>query len=307
MTNITNIAVLGAGNLGAQIAMFAAYHGKDVVSYDINDDALKAAQGRFDAIGKKYLEDLSDATEEKVAEGRARLTQSADLAEAVKNADLVIEAIPENPQLKHDTFQKLSTMLQDHAIIATNSSTLRPSDFAEDTGRPDKFLAMHFANNIHVMNVVEVMMTPKTSPETFQTCLEASPEIGMRPVPLKKEQPGYVINTLLVPWLNSGTLLWTRGVADVATVEAVASVITGGHLFTPFHLFDIVGFGVAYNISLMHPEDPTQVEMAKRLKWGMDHGYLGVETGKGFYNYDENGQATGLTELATREWETEVD
>lgn len=105
MTNVTNITVLGAGNLGAQIAMFAAYNGKNVVSYDINDDALKAAQGRFDAIGKKYLEDLSDATEEKVAEGRARLIQSADLAGAVKNADLVIEAIPENPQLKHDTFQ----------------------------------------------------------------------------------------------------------------------------------------------------------------------------------------------------------
>lgn len=307
MTDIKNVTVLGAGNLGAQIAMFAAYNGKNVISYDINDDALKAAAGRFDTIGKNYLNDLEDATEEKVSETRSRLTQTADLAEAAKDADLIIEAVPENTDIKNETYSKLAELMPEKTILATNSSTLRPSDFAELTGRPDKYLAMHFANNIHLVNIVEVMPTAKTDPEIFRTAVDVAPEIGMVPIELNKEHPGYVINTLLIPWLNSGALLWTRNITDVETIEKVASTITRGDMFTPFYIFDRIGFGVAYHITANNKDNPDSQEMARRLKWGLDNGYVGTESGKGFYTYDADGNRTGLSDFATRDWSTESD
>ncbi|NIH72615.1 3-hydroxyacyl-CoA dehydrogenase [Auritidibacter ignavus] len=305
MSDVQNLTVLGAGNLGAQIAMFAAYNGKNVVSYDINDDALKAAEGRFENIAKKYRQYFTDQPEEKITEGRQRITQTADLAEAVKDADLIIEAVPEKTEIKNDLYGKLAELLPEKTIVATNTSTFRPSDFAELTGRPEKYLAMHFANDIHKQNIVEIMPTGQTDPEVFKTAVEAAEEFGMVPIELNKEHPGYVINTLFVPWLENGAKLWTRGITDVATVEKVARIITEGDRFTPFRLFDVVGFGVSYAIESNKTDDEDSQEMARRLKWALDNDYLGVENGKGFYLYDDNGEPTGLSELATRDWSSE--
>lgn len=304
MTEIKSVAVLGAGNLGAQIAFRAAYFGYPTISYDINDEALEAAAKRFENIGKNYLRDLEDATEEKVQAALDNLTQTTDMAEVGKNSDFVIEAVPERLDIKQDTYSKLADHLKENAIIVSNSSSLLPSDMAEYTGRADKFMAFHFANGIHLLNIVEMMPHAGTSDETYKAVEEFAPKMGMKPIKLYKEQPGYVINTLLIPWLEAGAELWVKGVAPIAVIDGAAGPLTHSedHQFAPFRLYDKVGFGVAYAI-LSQKDDPVFKEFARRLKEDfIDKGLLGLETHHGFYLYDENGKVTGLSDEAKKEY-----
>lgn len=302
MTEIKKVTVLGAGNLGAQIAFRTAFFGFDTVSYDISEAALEGARGRFDAIAANYVRDLGDVTEEHTAVARKHLTQSCDLAEAIADADLVIEAVPEMLSLKQETYSKMADHLKESAIVVSNSSTLLPSDMAEFTGRPEKFMSYHFANGIHKMNIVELMPHPGTAEETYDSVLAFAPKMGMVPIQLRKEQPGYIINSLLVPWLQSGAQLWVKGIADIATIDGTAAGITRSEnqTFAPFRLYDTVGFGVAYALG-SQSENPVQREFARRLKEDfIDRGYLGVETRRGFYIYDENLNPTGLSDEAKK-------
>lgn len=302
MTNIKKVAVLGAGNLGAQIAFRVAFHGIDTVSYDINEEALEGARGRFAAIAQNYVRDLDEVTEEQTKAAISHITQSTDLAAAVKDVDLVIEAVPEVLKIKQDTYAKLADSLKPEAIVVSNSSTLLPSDMAPFTGRPEKFMSYHFANNIHRRNIVELMPHPGTADETYETILEFAPEMGMVPIQLRKEQPGYIINSLLVPWLHAAASLWVNGIADIETIDKTAAAITlsKNAQFAPFRVYDTVGFGVAYAIA-SNSEDPDQQAFTRRLKEDfIDKGFLGVETRHGFYLYDEDGKPTGLSDEAKR-------
>ena len=204
MTALRNITVLGTGVLGSQIAYQTAYRGFDVVAYDIDDAALEAAKQRFAALADTYVaEGVEGAADGKAEEALGRITCSADLGEAVAKADLVIEAIPENLEIKRATYERLAALAPEHTIFATNSSTLLPSDLAPFTGRADRFLALHFANRVWVHNTAEVMGTEATSPEVFQAVVEFAGQIGMVPIEIKKEKAGYLLNSLLVPFLQA--------------------------------------------------------------------------------------------------------
>ncbi|MDY6050351.1 MAG: 3-hydroxyacyl-CoA dehydrogenase [Corynebacterium sp.] len=299
-SSFNTVTVLGAGNLGTQIAFRVAYFGYTVISYDIDDAALAAAAGRFDAIAERYAAEVDGATPEKLAAARANITQTADLVAAVATTDLVIEAVPENLELKKSIYAKIGAAAPAHTVFLTNSSSLPPSAMAESTGRPDKFMAFHFANGIHRISVVEVMPTPSTAQETYDAVAEFAPTMGMHPILLHKEQPGYIINTLLIPWLDAAAHLWVKGVADVATVDSTAAMVTGSPQFSPFRVYDTVGFGVAYAISSQSP-DPVIQKFAAILKERfIDQGKVGVETHEGFYHYGADGQPTGLTEAAKK-------
>lgn len=304
MSTFTNVTVLGAGNLGAQIAFRAAFYGFNVTSYDINDEALEAARGRFDQIAQNYVRDLDDVSVEQTDKAKENLHQTSSLEDAVKDADLVIEAIPEKLSLKQETYGKLKDFLKPDTIVVSNSSTLLPSQMAEFTGRPDKFMNFHLANNVHLINPVELMGHEGTSEQTYEKVRDFAPKMGLDPIEVKKEQPGYVVNSLLIPWLNAGLDLWVRGVADVPTIDKTAYKITNsrGEVFNPFRLLDLVGFGVAYALN-SESDDPVKREVARRLKEDfMDKGHLGLETRHGFYLYDENGQPTGYSEEALKEY-----
>ena len=153
-TPLSRVTVLGTGVLGAQIAFQAAYTGSDVVAYDIGDEQIAVARARFDGLAATYLtpQGLPGATEESTQEALRRVTFSTDLAEAVADADLVVEAVPESLELKRDLYARLAPLLPERTVLATNSSTLLPSDLVDATGRPEKFLALHFANLIWVNN-----------------------------------------------------------------------------------------------------------------------------------------------------------
>lgn len=287
MTNIRKVTVLGTGVLGSQIAFQAAYCGFEVTAFDINEQALDMAKQRFVRLVEAYKADnypgAAEGQGEKAAES---IGLTMDLAEAVADADLVIEAVPETVDIKKSTYENLAKVAPEKTIFVTNSSTMLPSTFMEFTGRPEKFLALHFANNIWRLNTAEVMGTSKTSPEIFDTIVEFAEEIKMVPIKVLKEQPGYVLNSLLVPFLNAGAGLLVKGVADPETIDKTWRIATGAPL-GPFQIYDVVGLNTAYNISAANPSPESQA-FAKMLKEQyIDQGKFGRATGAGFYNYND--------------------
>lgn len=284
-----NVTVAGSGVLGYQIAFQSAFHGFHVTVYDINDEILEKAKAKFDMLSDAFKKDLN-ATSEQLAAAKSRLSYQSDLAEAVKDADLLIEAVPENPQIKIDFYHKLAKVAPAKTIFASNSSTLLPSQFAHETGRPERFLALHFANEIWKHNTAEIMGHPQTAPEAFNAVVAFAKNIGMVALPLHKEQPGYIVNSLLVPLLGAGLDLLVKGVADVETVDKTWMVATGAPV-GPFGILDVVGITTAYNINKMAADatqDPTKQKVVAYLKEHfIDKGKLGVATGSGFYDYPD--------------------
>jgi len=163
-----------------------------------------------------------------------------------------------------------------------------PSQFAESTGRPKQFAALHFANEIWKHNTAEIMGHPDTDAEVFDTLVAFAKSIGMVALPLHKEQPGYIVNSLLVPLLGAGLALLVKGVADVETIDKTWMVATGAPT-GPFGILDIVGITTAYNINKMEAEktgDLNKQKIVDYLKENfIDPGKLGVASGEGFYTY----------------------
>ncbi|MGF2614234.1 3-hydroxyacyl-CoA dehydrogenase [Rossellomorea vietnamensis] len=285
--NYKNITVAGSGVLGSQIAFQTAFHGFNVSVYDINDEALEKAKDRVINLKPRYQEDLG-ASQEDVDAAFDRMSFYSDLGKAVEDADLVIEAVPEVVKIKTEFYEKLGSAAPEKTIFATNSSTLLPSQFAKATGRPEKFLALHFANEIWTNNTAEVMGHPGTDKNVFEDLLKFAKAIGMVALPLYKEQPGYILNSLLVPFLEAGQMLLVKDVSDAHTIDKTWMIATGAPK-GPFAILDIVGITTAYNISSAKAEATGSEEFAKlaaMLKTEfIDKGKLGRETGEGFYTY----------------------
>lgn len=296
-TEFTTVTVLGGGVLGSQIAMQAAYHGKDVTIYDPFQESIDKLPARWAWMRKGYSEDLADFTEEKFEEAVARIKATTDLEEAVSDVDIIIEAVPENLELKRETWAKVGKLADERTVLATNTSSLLPSLFAESTGAPERFLAIHYANRIWKQNLAEVMETPKTDQAFVEKALTYAKETGMVPAHVKKETPGYFLNSLLIPWLNAGSDLYMNGVGSPEDIDNAWKLGTG-FARGPFEVYDVVGFHVASNIASMS-EDETRQRFGKKLKEAIDAGFSGVADGKGFYNYDENGKPVSPNEFFT--------
>lgn len=281
------ITVAGSGVLGSQIAFQSAFHGFNVTIYDINDEALQSAKEKINILKGRYQKDLN-ASQEQVDAAFGRISYYSDLAKAAADADLLIEAIPEIVPIKTEFYQKLSKVAPEKTVFATNSSTLLPSQFAEATGRPEKFLALHFANEIWINNTAEIMKHPGTDMKVFDQVVDFAKAIGMVALPLHKEQPGYILNSLLVPLLDAAELLLSREVADVETIDKTWMIATGAPK-GPFAILDVVGITTSYNIVKAKAEatgNPEFKKLAELLKTEyVDKGKLGVATGEGFYKY----------------------
>lgn len=285
--NLKNITIAGSGVLGYQIAFQTAFHGFNVTVYDINDEVLEKAKTKFTVLSEAFKADLN-ATQQQLEETSSRLSYNSNLEEAVKDADLLIEAVPENPLIKNDFYEKLAKVAPEKTIFATNTSTRLPSEFAEATKRPEKFIALHFANEIWKHNTAEIMGHPKTDSDVFDTVVAFAKAIGMIALPLYKEQPGYILNSLLVPLLSAATNLLVKGVSDVETIDKTWMAATGAPV-GPFGILDVVGITTAYNINKIaadETQDPLKIKAVALLKEQfIDKGKLGVATGEGFYKY----------------------
>ncbi|MCT2287676.1 3-hydroxyacyl-CoA dehydrogenase [Corynebacterium sanguinis] len=305
MTNARKISVLGAGNLGAQIAYRAAFYGHDVTAYDISDDAISAAKERVSKVADNYVRDLDDVSEDKAQAALENLSYTTSLEEAAQDADYIIEAVPENLDIKKDTYTKLAEFLPEKTVLLTNTSTLLPSDFKDATGRTDKFLAYHFANNIHIANVVEVMPTADTDEDVVDEVVAFAETMGMQPLRLHREHAKYIINSFYSTWVDQARDMWVLGVTDIETLDKVASMIAGSKQLAPFLAQDNTGLNVAYEITKNRAVtgDPLAKEFNRRLKEEfIDKGNIGRESGEGFYVYDKDGNPVGLSEAAKKDY-----
>jgi 3-hydroxyacyl-CoA dehydrogenase len=283
-SDITSVTVLGTGVLGSQIAYQAAYSGFDVTAYDISDEILESAKLRLEKLARSYEEETEGAGG-RTAAALARIAYSSDLAEAAQDADLVIEAVPERLDLKRDVYTKLGKAAPGRTIFATNSSTLLPSAMADFTGRPERFLALHFADPIRITNFAEVMGHAGTDSSVYQAVVDFARRIGMEPIELTREQPGYVLNSLLVPFVRAGLELLVEGVADPETIDKVWRIFARAPE-GPFQMIDRIGLNTAFNVSALGDEKAQAI--ARYLKEHyIDHGKLGVATGEGFYTYPD--------------------
>lgn len=284
--NIKNVTVAGTGVLGSQIAFQTAFKGFNVSAYDINDEALEKAKERFKVLKGRYVAD-NYGTREEVDAAYKRISLFTDLGKAVENADLVIEAVPELLDIKHDFYKKLAAVAKADTIFASNSSTMIPSQIVDYTGRPEKYLHLHFANEIWKLNIAEIMKHEKTDPEVFDEVIEFAKAIAMVPIPIHKEQPGYVLNTLLVPFLKAAMQLAADEIADPKVVDKTWMISTGAPI-GPFAFLDIIGPNTPYNLYKAWGDEGDELS-AKVAKWikteYLDKGKMGTSNGKGVYTY----------------------
>lgn len=285
---LKNITVLGAGVLGGQIAWHSAFRGKSVVVYDLHEEGLEQCRISQQTYAHIYRQDLN-ASDGDIEATQAGLSFTTDLAMAVANADLVIEVVPEIPEVKIDVYQQLAKHLPPHTLIATNSSTLLPSQFAEATGRPEKYCALHFANLIWSMNVGEIMAHPTTADATLTAVTRFAIEIGMVPIPVQKEQNGYVLNTMLVALLNAAQTLVTNGVSTPEYIDRTYMILNRGCSLGPCGIIDVVGMNSAYNILSYWANEKKDEQMLRNAQYVkenlLDKGLMGLQTGEGYYKY----------------------
>ena len=287
-SNLDRLTVLGAGVLGGQIAWHSSFKGKTVTLYDPFPEALEKARAAQEIYAQIYKDQLG-ASDADIQATRARLTCSGSLKAAVADADLVIEAVPEVPDIKNKVYQDMASLLKPHTLIATNSSTLLPRDFAEATGRPAKYCAMHFANLIWALNLVEIMAHPGTSRETLTAATHFAIEIGQVPIPVQKEQNGYLLNTWLVPLLTSSMTLVANGVATPEDVDRTFMIVNRGCKMGPFGTLDVIGMKTAYDVSLYWGTVNNDAQMLTNAAYVKEHfldkGLQGMMGGEGFYKY----------------------
>ncbi|MFE2491554.1 3-hydroxyacyl-CoA dehydrogenase [Streptomyces mirabilis] len=288
MSRLDKVTVLGSGVLGGQIAWHSAFKGKTVAVYDIAPDAIercRAAHGHYAAI---YLSDVG-ADNADIAATREHLTYSTDLAAAVAQADLVIEAVPEIPEVKSAVYKEMAGLLPPATLVATNSSTLLPRDFASATGRPEKFCALHFSTSLWAMNFAEIMAHPGTAAQTLTEVTEFAVEIGMLPIPVRKEHNGYVVNTWLVPFLNAAQTLVTNGIARPEDVDR--TFLFTGAKFGPLGMMDMIGMKTAHDVLSHWGRESGDAQMSANADYiktnFLDRGRLGVQTGSGYYDYPD--------------------
>lgn len=311
---IQKVAVAGGGTLGSQIAFQAAYKGFPVSIWLRSEASIGRAEPKLEHLVKVYkktleamktnpsaycrgLADSADVSVQKldtliqqadIALSRIALQTSEEEVFGSFAPDLVIEAIAEVLSEKEAFYRKVCPLLPAKTIIATNSSTLIPSDMAGCVDRPDRFLAMHFANEIWRNNTAEIMGSEKTDAETFRDAVSFARSIGMIPLELKKEQRGYLLNSMLVPFLDAAQALLANGVADPQTIDMAWKLGTGAPL-GPFQILDIVGLKTAYNIVMEDPQakdaHTTAGKIAAILREHIEAGHTGVNTGEGFYKY----------------------
>lgn len=287
-SSLDRVTVLGAGVLGAQIAFHCAFRGKQVVQYDLHADALKrarAAHTHFEGVYRKRF-GLDDAA---LSALKGRLRYTTDLADAAGEADLVIESVPEVPAIKTQVYQQLAPLLPAHTLVATNSSTLLPRDFADATGRPERYCSLHFANLLWSLNLVEIMGHPTVASDTLLRATQFAIEIGMVPIPVGKEQNGYVLNTWLVSLMTSTLGLVVDGVCTPEDVDRTFLIANRPARVGPFGMADLVGMRTIYNILRHWGEERDDDAMRRGAEYVrenyLDKGYLGTSTGRGFYRY----------------------
>lgn len=283
MAEIRKVAVLGCGLMGSGIAEVAARAGYETWVREVNDElcergyaSIKRSLDR--AVQKGKLEE--GARDETLA--RLRMTTAL---EDLHDADIVIEAVTENLDLKNEMFRTLDKVCAPETIFASNTSSLTIADMAAATDRPDRMVGLHFFNPVPVMKLVEVVRTIATSEDAFRTAYDFARSLGKEPI-VAKDTSGFIVNRLLVPYMLDAIRALEAGVGTIEDIDK-GMVLGTGYPMGPFTLSDFVGNDTLYRIAEIMFDEFRETRFAPPplLKRMISMGYYGRKSGKGFYDY----------------------
>lgn len=280
---IERVAVLGAGQMGAGIAQVSACAGYEVVMIDISQEFVDRGMGTISSSLEKLVS-KGRMSEEESASALSLISSSTDRG-AASRADLVVEAIPEIPDLKFSTFSELDSICKPEAILASNTSSISINEIASHTGRPDRVIGMHFMNPVPIMKLIEIINGSETDPEVTAAVLEASEKMGK--VPLEcNDSPGFVSNRILCPMLNEAILTLQEGVAEPEAIDGIMK-LGMNHPIGPLALADLIGLDTVLHIMGVLHEGLGQEKYAPAplLVEMVESGRLGRKSGSGFYEY----------------------
>jgi 3-hydroxybutyryl-CoA dehydrogenase len=287
MMDVKRIAVLGAGLMGHGITQVAAHTGKyEVYIRDIEQKFVDNGMNMIRTSLQKFLS-KGQITEQQMNETLARIHPTLDLKEAVSDADLIIEAAPENTELKQAIFREVDAYAPPHAIIASNTSSVSITELASATKRPEQVAGMHFFNPPQLMKLVEIIKGAKTSDETIQTIQDVAQKLEKETVLVKKDSPGFIVNRILIPALNEAVALYWEGVADRDDIDKAIKLGLNWPM-GPLMLLDYIGADTTLAIAeVLQKELSDKFHPHPELKQMVKAQLLGRKTGKGFYDWTQ--------------------
>ncbi|WP_152041558.1 3-hydroxyacyl-CoA dehydrogenase/enoyl-CoA hydratase family protein [Salinigranum salinum] len=286
--DVSVIAVLGAGNMGHGIAEVAALAGFDVTLRDIEEELVQQGYDEIEwSLGK--LVEKERLSREEADAALARITPLVDLDSAVRDADVVVEVVPERMDVKKDVYAAVEEFAPERAVFVTNTSSLSITELGRETDRPERFCGMHFFNPPVRMQLVEVISGADTADATLELVEALAERLGKTPVRVHEDSPGFVVNRVLVPLLNEAAWIVDSGDASLAAVDSTSKYGLGLPMGC-FELADQVGIDVALHVlEYMHDELGDAYEPCPLLESKVDAGDLGKKSGTGFYDYDDGG------------------
>ena len=279
------VIVIGSGVMGRGIAYVSAVGGFETAIIDINEQALENAQNEITSIFEKSIT-RGKLTAQQAQEARLRLAYVTDLAAVAKNADLIIEAVPEKKDIKKAVFEQMEQFASPYCLFATNTSTMSPTEIASYAKRPEKTIAMHFFNPVHKMELVEIIRGLETIDETAQKIREIAEQMGKQTV-IINEFPGFVTSRISALVGNEAFYMLQEG---LGTPEDIDKAIKLGlnYPMGPFELVDLVGLDARLNnLRYLHEKLGEKYRPAPLLEQYVQAGRLGRKSGKGVYDYTE--------------------
>ena len=285
--DIKKVLIIGAGTMGQQIGFQCAIHGFDVALYDVAQDILDKSMVRLENLAEDFVA-RGKLTQPVAVVALEKIKPSTNAADAARDADLLSESVPEDPELKARVFAQFNDLCPSRTVFTTNTSSLVPSMFADATGRPAQFAALHF-HDVRVTNMVDIMPHPGTSPETVDLVKAFAEKIGQVAILLEKENHGYVFNAMLMDWMKTAQTLASKGVAAIEDIDRAWMGIMHAPV-GPFGIMDSIGLDTALKITDYWADvldDPQARMNADFLRSRVDAGNVGVKSGRGFYEYPD--------------------
>lgn len=287
------VGVVGLGLMGHGVAQVTAMAGYNVLAVEAKPEALDSGMKRIrGSLEKVISKDVTKGKYTSEADGKKALDsilskiQTSTKMEDLKDCDLIIEAIAENLDLKLNFYRTLGPLVNKDCVFASNTSSLQITAMAQASGRPEKFVGIHFFNPVQLMKLVEIIHTKSTHPDVVSSVLDFGKSIGKTTVSCS-DTPGFIVNRLLVPFLVQAMAMVDRGDASVADID-VSMQLGAGHPMGPLHLADYIGLDTLYNIlkgwQEVHSSEPAFF-VPKCLEEKVKRGDLGRKTGKGFYSW----------------------
>jgi 3-hydroxybutyryl-CoA dehydrogenase len=276
---IKNFGVVGAGQMGSGIAQVAALAGLSVVMADVSQEFVAAMEK---SLAKAVEKGKLDAAASSAA--RARVRTTLELSQ-MRECEFIVEAVTENFELKRKTFAQLDRAVSPHAVLASNTSSISITELAAASGRPDRFIGMHFFNPVPIMKLVEIVRGHETSDATYATTRDLAVRLGKDPC-VVNDFPGFVSNRVLMPMINEAVFALHEGVADAATIDKVMKMGMN-HPMGPLELADFIGLDTCLAIMevLHHGFGDAKYRPCPLLRKMVRAGLLGRKAGQGFYSY----------------------